>query len=559
MPLLCLVRPDDFEPRVKTPLGGIKGYYKISEYGRQYKVFEGIPYAQPPIGKLRFKAPQPVVAWPGELQATKLAHECLLYNHKPDHLPGDRVRGSEDCLYLNVYVPDIDDYSIPLPVIFWIYGGAFTHGSANMYGARYLMDKNVILVIANYRVGPLGFLSTDDKVVPGNMGLKDQSMALRWVHDNIEYFGGDPNKVTLSGLSAGGASVHYHYLSPLSAGLFQNGISASGTALQCWAQTEKPLEKAMKLGILMGCPTESTKEMIKCLRQRPAKAIVEAVKDFMPWLYNPFTPFGPVVEKAGDKPFINRSPIDILKTGDVADKPWITSVVSEEGLYPVAEFAARDDLLKELNEKWDIIAPYLLDYNYTIPTKLHAKTALKIKNHYMENNPINRQNVKSIIKMVGDRMFLVDAEKAARMQAKVNKSPVWFYYYSYRATTSLSDTFSGTKENFGVSHADDTFLVIENPFVNPTTTESDRTMYQELMHLWASFAEKGIQDFYEDWKQVDQSKVEFQYLHISGPEKYKMASDANFGDKKFWASLNFAENVLESSLDLELNSLKDEL
>lgn len=113
------------------------------------------------------------------------------------------------------------------------------------------------------------------------MGLKDQNLALQWVHDNIESFGGDLKKVTLVGLSAGGASVHYHYFSSLSAGLFHNGMSLSGTALNCWAQTENSLEKSKKLGALMGCPTESTKEMVKCLRRRPARPIVQAVEKFM--------------------------------------------------------------------------------------------------------------------------------------------------------------------------------------------------------------------------------------------------------------------------------------
>lgn len=126
-----------------------------------------------------------------------------------------------------------------------------------------------------------GFLSTEDDVVPGNMGLKDQSMALRWVHDNVEYFGGDPKRITLGGLSAGGASVHYHYMSPLSVGLFQRGVSMSGTALNCWSQTENALEKAKKLATLLGCPTNSTETLVNCLRYRPARSVIDAVDNFM--------------------------------------------------------------------------------------------------------------------------------------------------------------------------------------------------------------------------------------------------------------------------------------
>ncbi|XP_011707089.1 PREDICTED: venom carboxylesterase-6-like, partial [Wasmannia auropunctata] len=147
----------------------------------------------------------------------------------------------------------------------------------------------------------------------------------------------DSKKVTLFGLSAGGASVHYHYLSQLSAGLFQGGISFSGTTFNCWTQTENSLEKAKKLSALMGCPTTSSREMIRCLRYRPARAMVQATSEFMTFFYTPFTPYGPVVERFGDEaPFIDRTPIEIVSSGDVQDVPWVTGVTSEEGLYPVA-------------------------------------------------------------------------------------------------------------------------------------------------------------------------------------------------------------------------------
>lgn len=171
--------------------------------------------------------------------------------------------------------------------------------------------------------------------MPGNMGLKDQSMALRWIKDNINAFGGDPDSVTITGLSAGGASVHYHFLSSLSKGLFQKGFSASGTALCNWALVEKPLVKAKKLGEIVGCEGDS-KSLVDCLRRRSARQIVKAVKEFQPWLYNPYSPFGPVVEKKGKNRFLEDYPYNLLKNGKVQDLPWITSVTSEEGLYPAS-------------------------------------------------------------------------------------------------------------------------------------------------------------------------------------------------------------------------------
>ncbi|KAJ8680758.1 hypothetical protein QAD02_016545 [Eretmocerus hayati] len=549
--LIAVLGKED-QPKVKTPLGGIKGYYKTSENGKVYEAYEGIPYALPPVGKLRFRAPKRVPAWTGVLQATKTADECLQYSHIPAN-KFDRVEGSEDCLYLNIYAPVRKERSAPFPVIFWIHGGCFQYGTGSVFGAKYLADKDVILVTINYRVGILGFLSTEDDTVSGNMGLKDQSLALRWVHENIEWFGGDPKKITLTGLSAGGASVHYHYLSPLSNKLFQNGISFSGTSLLCWTQTEKPLERAKKLGAIMGCPTENVKDMVQCLRYRPGRPLVQATSEFMPWIYYPYTPFGPVVEKVTEDYFINRPPVEIIASGDVQDVPWITGVVSEEGLYPASEFVTDKTRLEHLNDNWDLVAPHLLDYNYTIPKQRHAEVANKIRKHYLKSNPIDRLNVKPLVQLVGDRLFVVDAEKAARLQAKVNENPVWFYYYSYRAAQSLSDVMSGTKENLGVSHGDDAYMVIEQPFMNPMTTKEDRAMQNDLLDFWVSIAVQGVPGMGAKWPPVNPSQKELKYLHISGPGKLTLEENDNLGEKNFWNTLDFDENKLKRG-----SSSKDE-
>lgn len=193
----------------------------------------------------------------------------------------DKIRGTENCLYLNIYAPAEKPKLGLIPVLFAIHGGAFQYGSAPT-DVRFLMDRNIVIVTINYRLGPFGFLSTEDEVIPGNMGLKDQSLALRWVSDNIIYFGGNPDKVTLIGISTGGASVHYHYLTPMSRGLFQNGISFSGTAFGPGKHAENMREKTFKLANILGCPsTNDVQNIVECLRQKPARLIVEALEYFM--------------------------------------------------------------------------------------------------------------------------------------------------------------------------------------------------------------------------------------------------------------------------------------
>nr|XP_012235013.1 PREDICTED: venom carboxylesterase-6-like [Linepithema humile] len=390
------------------------------------------------------------------------------------------------------------------------------------------------------------------------MGLKDQSMALRWVSENIEWFGGNPKKITLVGMSAGGASVHYHYLSKMSAGLFQGGISVSGTAFNCWTQTENAKEKAKKLGALMGCPTSNSRDMIRCLRHRPARAIAQADSDFMSFLYNPFTPFGPVPERVGDAtPFIDRTPAEIVSSGDVQDVPWITGVVTEEGLYPVAEFIANEEALKQLNDNWDVLGPEFLDFNHTLPRERHVETARLIKQHYLGTKPIDTRSTKELVQMAGDRFFVVDSEKVARMQAKVNQNPVWYYYYSYNGAESLSTALSGytTNKYYGVSHGDDVFIVLDTPYFDPITTQEDRDMQQHWLDFWASFATDGVPKVSNvEWPRLDPSKKDLHYLHFAGPTKIYMDSNANLGEKTFWSSIKFNENVLKQS-----KAKKDEL
>lgn len=216
-----------------------------------------------------------------------------------------------------------------------IHGGAFMYGSGHLYANPvFLMDRELIFVTFNYRVGVLGFLSTEDETVPGNMGLKDQVLALKWIKNNIASFGGDPSSVTLTGVSSGGASVHLHYFSPLSKGLFHRGLSESGTATICWIWQKEALRKAKVLGESLGCPVGTTKDLIKCLKEKPLGQILNKVGDFYEYRFLPSTTFGPVVEKTGNGLFLTGFPEDLLKEGKVLDVPWIVSNTKHEGVSP---------------------------------------------------------------------------------------------------------------------------------------------------------------------------------------------------------------------------------
>ena len=208
--------------QVKVTGGWIQG-----EVTEDMCIYKGIPFAAPPVGDLRWKAPQPVIPWDGIREAKEFG---------PGPVQGFGFPGqsnSEDCLYLNLWSPAKSPKN-KMPVLVWIYGGGFSMGSSSQYDGRPLAEKGVILVTINYRVGQLGYfvypeLSAEDPHhVSGNYGILDQIAALQWVHDNIAAFGGDPKNVTIFGESAGGISVSMLCASPLAKGLFQRAISQSG-------------------------------------------------------------------------------------------------------------------------------------------------------------------------------------------------------------------------------------------------------------------------------------------------------------------------------------------
>lgn len=230
------------KPTVSTNAGPISG---IEKEGIQ--IFKGIPFAAPPVGDLRWKAPQPVKPW-------KEVKQCIAFGPSPVQpppfpfmcwseeylIPKEPI--SEDCLYLNVWAPKIADSkksSIKKAVLVYIYGGGFVSGGAgcDIYDGTAMAKKDIVFVSINYRVGVFGFLAhpalsnESDKKTSGNYALLDMVAALKWVHDNIENFGGDPNRVTIAGQSAGAFAVNFLAASPLTKGLIHGAIAESGGAI----------------------------------------------------------------------------------------------------------------------------------------------------------------------------------------------------------------------------------------------------------------------------------------------------------------------------------------
>lgn len=248
---------------IHTHEGDIEGSVMETRSGVQFHAFRKVPFAEPPIGPLRFLAPVPKSSWEDVLNCTSYGPVCM----QRDTF-GNGMETSEDCLHLNVFTKNLPSATNDQlkPVIAYIHGGGFETGSAVEHGPEYLMDRDIVLVTINYRLGVFGFMAIETSEISGNQGLKDQALAFKWIHRNIHHFGGDPAKVTIAGLSAGGYSVTAHMVSSMSAGLFINVIAMSGAI--AWQKKLKTnnIEAVKNLSNKLNCSTESIDDVVECLQ-----------------------------------------------------------------------------------------------------------------------------------------------------------------------------------------------------------------------------------------------------------------------------------------------------
>ncbi|XP_023311618.1 venom carboxylesterase-6-like [Anoplophora glabripennis] len=521
-------------PEIDTPLGRVRGYWKTLD-GITYAAFEGIPYAKPPVGDLRFEEPQPIEAWSETLEANTV-HTCP----QAESSAPDQITGDEDCLYMNVYIPE-GSVKNPkaLDVIVSIHGGAFTVGAGHITFNTFI-ENEAVLVSFNYRIGILGFLSTEDDVIPGNYGMKDQVLALKWVRDNIASFGGNPDSVTIVGLSAGAASVHLHYFSPLSKGLFVRGISQSGSAVAPFGIRKNALKRAKKLAVLVDCPDSPSEELKSCLKQKPAQTLLEQLVHFYSFVNMvPLIPFAPVVEKTSANAFLDAEPYQLLKEGKVLDVPWITSFAADDGLLPAGYFS---QILEEVNERWVELFPDLLDYSDTLDASQVEAVSKEVLDYYLgPGENINKKNFKKFTKIFTDRLFAVPAELSAKLQASVNKSPVYVYKFNYtEGENKMTNFIPGLQGVEGVAHGEDGIYFYGMLHINPLS-EQDRRLINACHNVLYSYATSGIPSFVgtDTWQPT--GSEELSYLVVNGPEDLKLYKTENLTPVDFWSKLGLPE------------------
>jgi para-nitrobenzyl esterase len=453
------------EPRLKTaplvhaPAGALRG---TAEDG--LNVFRGIPYAEPPVGTRRWRAPIPKASWTGVRDATSFGPACFQPEGKLNNVYANKpMPMSEDCLSLNIWAPE---HARGAPVFFWIYGGALWGGASRdpLYDGSRLAKRGVVVVSINYRLGPLGWLAHPELSaespdhVSGNYGLLDQIEALRWVRRNIAAFGGDPANVTIAGESAGGLSVMYLLASPPARGLFAKAIAESAYMISTpelkTARYGSPSAEAIGAGLgeKLHAPT------VAALRAMdPEKLTNEAAAAGFP-------PFGAI-----DGKILPRQLVDVFDRGEQAGVPLLAGFNSGEirsltVLAPPVP-ATADVYVKTIRARYGDLADEFL--------RLYPASNMK----------------ESILAATRDGLYGWTAERLARKQADAGAaSYLYLFDHGYPAADEAG------LHGFHASELPYVFGTFEGtPPLWPKVPDipRERALSDAMIDYWTSFAKSG--------------------------------------------------------------------
>ncbi len=442
---------------IETTSGSLTG---IEENGCM--VYKGIPYAEPPLGPLRWRSPAPV-RWEGVRHCDRFSRKCP---QKPGMMGTEQyyaIPESEDCLYLNISTPL--DADAPLPVLFWIHGGGFLGGTGNedVFQSPALVSGGAVLVTINYRLGVFGFLALEELAEEsadgsfGNYGIEDQIAALRWVRENIAAFGGDPERITVFGQSAGGMSVLALLESPRAGGLISGAIIQSGSSLGRTRSSGQAAGVGRK--VLEECRCSSVEE----LRNVPAEELLEAGAR-LPW---------PAFSPSVDGVLITEDPGLAFIRGETADVPVIIGTNADEALFSPLRTddpaAFEENLRQMLGEEFSLFA------------KLY---------------PGWRDDFAAVSAEAGSDYGFALTQFMLEKHAEASSSPVYQYYFADRP---LKDN----GEVLGATHSAELNYLFGHPELQAGSTPDGRRW--EAVHtaeqydlaklmsaLWVSFAGSGL-------------------------------------------------------------------
>ncbi|XP_059172208.1 cholinesterase 1-like [Physella acuta] len=537
----------------QTNYGTVRGLVDtLQDPAHKVEKFLGVPYARAPVGELRFEPPVPPERWQGIRPTQELSPACpqprMGVEYIQMHVP-EFNKTSEDCLYLNIFAPKVTDDRKRHAVLVFIHGGSYQNGMGAMIDGSHLAARDIVVVTFNYRLGPLGFLETNDDAFPGNLGLLDQLEALRWIQHNIHHFGGDPSRVTIDGHSAGGCSVGLLMLMPMAKGLFTRAIQQSGSPFADWAVTRHPAASNFYFKLFtaaVGCYGNGTAEVKKCLKQKSSEAIQKVIYDQPEHPVSLVPPFRPVV----DGRVLPDTPERLAATGEINGQEILTGTTTDEGLI------AADPLLNNFGVGRTGL-PRLLAVMSGLSVDLPDIRSLienVLEQYYRWPYDFKDDEIrKGFIEIVGDYFIAAPTQMTADLLVDRNVT-VYFYNYDY---SSVYDEFGG------VIHGAELFYLSGYPITgygNFRYDGTDQNMSEKLMQMWANFAQNGLPSLVpqEHFHMTPYTKASPVYTQITSKDHHvHMRSKMSFKTEKmeFWN--RHVPNLYLNQLRKDVHLLKE--
>ncbi|KAK3761506.1 hypothetical protein RRG08_016650 [Elysia crispata] len=499
--------------------GPVVGYlHRLACDGGISERYLGIPFAAPPLGTRRFQRPSPARVRTSPLVATSHPPACMQANHETiyisDYMPHYGGSMDEDCLYLNIYLPHIpqtqqdSNQNTLLPVLVHIHGGSNEVGSSSMFQPDALaVLGNMVVVTVNYRLGALGFLSVPQVGIHGNMGLWDQVMALTWLRDNIENFGGDHTNVTLQGHSAGAVDVGLHVISPVSKGLFRYAVLQSGSPLALWAILPAvPIEEKQRgpgqhLDIL-GCPHTSNKSRtLDCLQSVDVHKIVDAFykhgPDFYRWsatVDGHFLPATPTVLLSNKSNNTTLNAKNIM-VGLVRDEGSLTAEAVAKNKMFRQQYGRSPTFEEVTNDRSHVTDPPLFkESDFYFDLEYYGNIAsireLSAYAYFPWSDPANSTGViRAFSDYAGDITFVAPAVEFLRRITTPVKTMCYMYVFDHRSRRSRFPAWMGS------IHGEDLAYVFGCPLDGQCGREfnsEDQELSRRVIQMWSNFAHTGL-------------------------------------------------------------------
>ncbi|CAB0031781.1 unnamed protein product [Trichogramma brassicae] len=539
---------------LRTRLGTITGTtMTTSNDGKVIYAFRGLPYAEPPTGRQRFKPPQAVKPWGDRvLDATQEGPAC------PQAIG---INMSEDCLVLNVYTKQLNpDGAVKQlsPVVVFIHpGGMYQKSSQSfVFGPGYLLDRDLVLVTINYRLATLGLASTNEARFPGNLSFKDVVCALEWVRDQIVSFAGDPGSVTVTGQSAGSRIITVLMVSPMTRVLFHRAIAMSGSLITPISPRAGQRELVLKQARLLQCPTSRRSDddrMYRCLMSRSAELYGSTVESFMEWQGNPTTIWYPTIEPSdtpAEQRFLLEEPKVSMLKGDIHNVPLVIGITLDEFKFKAfpgssESLLKNDSMFKILSKNWYELAPIV--FQYERGTARSRWISDKLLDYYFKNQTISYQNAEALGQLYVDAIVHFPVYRTANLIARNSAAPVYYYVFTYQGPYSIYRWPDTKKPKGGVAHGDDLqylftttnciyYANAEFPAYN--RTDSAYLYVRRLTSMWESFA-KGEDLLPKDvfgnitWERYEEGNK----YYIEFSEDVTLKRDFHRETMLFWDSL----------------------